>query len=170
MVKSRRMFTREFKLAAVKELESGKPLGYVARRVEVNPNTLHRWRSEFKEQPTKAFSGQGRRLLAESREAELERKIGQLTMENDFLKKLLRSFEEQRSALAADGLRKDRHRRENNNQPVPRREPSRILLVSQTGPGECGGDGVARCDSTCLRVLLVAYGCVTLRWPLGPRI
>jgi transposase-like protein len=27
MVKSRRVFTREFKLAAVKELESGKPLG-----------------------------------------------------------------------------------------------------------------------------------------------
>jgi transposase-like protein len=50
MVKSRRVFTREFKLAAVKELESGKPLGYVARQLEVNPNTLHRWRREFKEQ------------------------------------------------------------------------------------------------------------------------
>jgi len=97
MVKSRRMFTREFKLAAVKELESGKPLGYVARQLEVNPNTLHRWRREFKEQPTKAFSGQGRRVLAESREAELERKIGQMTMENDFLKRLLRSFEEQQA-------------------------------------------------------------------------
>jgi hypothetical protein len=46
----------------------------------------------------KAFSGQGRRVLAESHEAELERKIGQLTMENDFLKKLLRSFEEQQAA------------------------------------------------------------------------
>jgi transposase len=95
MVKSRRMFTREFKLAAVKELETGKPLGYVARQLEVNANTLHRWRREFKAQPTKAFSGQGRRVLVESHEAELERKIGQLTMENDFLKKLLRSFEEQ---------------------------------------------------------------------------
>ena len=92
MVKSRRVFTREFKLAAVKELESGKPLGYVARQLEVNPNTLHRWRREFKEQPTKAFSGQGRRVLAESREAELERKVGQLTMENDFLKKALQHF------------------------------------------------------------------------------
>ncbi len=97
MVKSRRVFTREFKLAAVKELESGKPLGYVARQLEVNPNTLHRWRREFKEQPMKAFSGQGRRVLAESHEAELERKIGQMTMENDFLKRLLRSFEEQQA-------------------------------------------------------------------------
>ena len=97
MVKSRRVFTREFKLAAVKELESGKPLGYVARQLEVNPNVLHRWRREFREQPTQAFSGHGKRVLAESREAELERKIGQLTMENDFLKKLLRSFEEQQA-------------------------------------------------------------------------
>jgi transposase-like protein len=98
MVKSRRVFTREFKVAAVKALASGKPLGSVARQLEVNPNTLHRWRREFREQPTQAFSGQGRRLLAESREAELERKIGQMTMENDFLKKLLRSFEEQQAA------------------------------------------------------------------------
>jgi transposase len=97
MVKSRRVFTREFKLAAVKELESGKPLGYVARQLEVHANILHRWRREFKEQPTKAFSGQGRLVLAESHEAELERKLGQMTMENDFLKKLLRSFEEQQA-------------------------------------------------------------------------
>src|SRR6266567_1975844 len=127
MVKSRRVFTREFKLAAVKELQSGKPLGYVARQLEVNPNTLHRWRREFKEQPTKAFSGQGRRVLAESREAELERKIGQMTMENDFLKNCCGVSRSNRpSAMAADHLRKDPPRRE--NQAVPRRggEPSRI--------------------------------------------
>ena len=100
---SRRVFTREFKLAAIKELESGKPLGYVARRLEVNPNTVHRWQREFKNQPIKAFSGKGKRMVVESREAELERKIGQLTMENDFLKKLLAAFEEQQEAAGGDG-------------------------------------------------------------------
>lgn len=100
---SRRVFTREFKLAAVKEVESGKPLGHVARRLEVSRDTLHRWRREFKKQPTKAFSGHGKRMLAESREAELERKIGQMTMENDFLKKLLRDFEEQQEADSGGG-------------------------------------------------------------------
>jgi transposase len=94
MSKTRRVFTREFKVEAIKQLDAGKPMGYVARRLEVNPNTLHRWRREFKRHPTKSFAGQGRRMLADSREAELERKIGQLTMENDFLKKLLVSFEE----------------------------------------------------------------------------
>jgi transposase len=98
MEMSRRVFTREFKLAAVKELESGKSVGHVARRLEVDRNTLYRWRREFKQGPTRAFSGHGKQMLAESHEAELERKIGQMTMENDFLKKLLRSFEEQQKA------------------------------------------------------------------------
>jgi transposase len=103
MSMSRRVFTREFKVAAIKELESGKQLGYVARRLEINPNVLHRWRREFNNQPTKSFSGKGKRMLVESREAELERKIGQLTMENDFLKKLLVAFEEQQEADGGGG-------------------------------------------------------------------
>lgn len=94
MGKSRRIFTREFKLAAIKEVESGKPLSYVARHLEISANTLHRWHREFKNHPTQAFSGHGKRMFAESREEQLERKIGQLTMENDFLKKLLKDFEE----------------------------------------------------------------------------
>jgi transposase len=114
MVKSRRVFTREFKLAAVKELESGKPLAYVARRLEVHPNTLHRWHRQFQKQPTKAFSGEGKRMLAESREAELERKIGQLSMENDFLKRLLRSFEEQQALGNGGGPSTKRSARKSN--------------------------------------------------------
>lgn len=97
-ITSRRIFTREFKLAAIKELESGKSAGLVARRLEVNRNVLYRWRREFDQHPTQAFLGQGKKMLADNREAELERKIGQMTMENDFLKKLLRSFEERKEA------------------------------------------------------------------------
>jgi transposase-like protein len=40
---SRRMFTKEFKLAAVQRLERGSSIGEVARALEVNPNVLHRW-------------------------------------------------------------------------------------------------------------------------------
>ena len=95
---SRRQFTREFKLAAVKEIESGKSVAYVARRLEINPNLLHRWRQELSRNPSTAFSGNGKRMLVESREAELERKIGQMTMENDFLKKLVVAFETRQEA------------------------------------------------------------------------
>jgi|SRR6185295_6167392 len=93
----RRAFTREFKIAAIKELEAGKTVGVVARRLEVSRSELYRWYREYKKHPMKAFSGPGK-AIAVSREAELERKIGQLTMENDFLKKALESLEEQQRA------------------------------------------------------------------------
>ena len=41
---SRRQFTQEFKLAAVRRLEQGISIAEVARGLEVNPNVLHRWR------------------------------------------------------------------------------------------------------------------------------
>jgi transposase-like protein len=128
-------------------LESGKPLCHVARQLEVNPNTLHRWRREFKEQPTKAFSGQGRRVLAESHEAELERKIGQLTMANDFLKKLLRSFEEQQAAVnggAPSISRSGRRKAGNQVMPCSGGQSRQLLSVPQAGQREGRRDGIAR--------------------------
>jgi transposase len=98
LISAHRNFSREFKIAAVKELESGKSAGLVARRLEVNVNLLYRWRQEFSRNPTKAFAGPGNKIVAESHEAELERKVGQMTMEIDFLKKLLRTFEERQEA------------------------------------------------------------------------
>ena len=44
---SRRLFTKEFKLAAVRRLEEGVPMGEVARGLEVNPNVLHSRRSKL---------------------------------------------------------------------------------------------------------------------------
>jgi transposase len=147
---SRRVFTSEFKRAAVNELKSGKPLGFVARRLEVSSNTLARWRRELEKQPTKAFSGHGKRMLAESREGELERKIGQLTMENDFLKNCCGvSRSNRKPRMAADRLPEGPRRRQNDNPAVPgrRRESSRILSVYQPETGERGRDAVARRDS-----------------------
>ena len=100
---SRRQFTREFKLTAVKRLEEGVSLGEVARALEVNPNVLHRWRREFQQGPGNAFPGLGKRRWAEKREAELERKIGQQALEIDFLKGCLQRIEEQRMLQALTG-------------------------------------------------------------------
>ena len=74
---SRRMYTKEFKLAAVQRLEQGVSLGEVARGLEVNPNVLHRWRREIRQGPGNAFPGNGKQRWSEGRIAELERKIGQ---------------------------------------------------------------------------------------------
>jgi len=100
---SRRQFTREFKLAALKRLEQGVSVGEVARALEVNPNVLHRWRRQFREGPGNVFPGHGQRRWSEGRVAELERKIGQQALEIDFLKGCLQRIEEQRMLQALTG-------------------------------------------------------------------
>ena len=100
---SRRKFTREFKLAAVRRLEAGVSLAEVARGLEVNPNVLHRWRREFRQAPGNAFPGQGQPRWSEGRVAELERKIGQQVLEIDFLKGCLQRIEEQRMLQVSSG-------------------------------------------------------------------
>ena len=100
---SRRRFTKELKLAAVQRLEQGVPVAEVARAMEVNPNTLHRWRREFRQGPVNAFPGNGKQRWSEGRVAELERKIGQQALEIDFLKGCLQRIEEQRMLQALGG-------------------------------------------------------------------
>lgn len=100
---SRRQFTQEFKLAAVRRLEQGISIGEVARGLEVNPNVLHRWRREFRQGPGNAFPGHGKQRWSEGRVAELERKVGQQALEIDFLKGCLQHIEEQRMLQALNG-------------------------------------------------------------------
>jgi transposase-like protein len=100
---SRRQFTREFKLAAVRRLESGVSLAEVARGMEVNPSVLDRWRREFRQAPGKAFPGNGKPRWSEGRIAELERKIGQQVLEIDFLQGCLQRIEEQRMLQVSTG-------------------------------------------------------------------
>ena len=100
---SRRQFTKEFKLAAVRRLEQGISIGEVARGLEVNPNLLHRWRREFRQGTGNAFPGNGKPRWSEGRIAELERKVGQQTLEIDFLKGCLQRVEEQRMLQALTG-------------------------------------------------------------------
>jgi transposase len=95
-VKSRRKFSREFKETAIRQMTGGKSAAEVARALEVHPSDLYRWRRELEEHGARAFSGPGRQRGGEDRVAELERKIGQQTLEIDFLKRALQHVEEQR--------------------------------------------------------------------------
>jgi transposase len=97
---SRRQFTKEFKLAAVRRLEQGVSIGEASRALEVNPNVLHRWRREFRQGPGNVFPGNGKQRWSEGRIAELERKVGQQALEIDFLQGCLQRIEEQRMLQA----------------------------------------------------------------------
>ena len=91
---SRRKFSKEVSVAAIRRLESGASAAAVARAFEVNANMIHRWRKEFREGPGNAFSVAGKRRWDETKVAQLERKVGQQTLELDFLKGCLQRIEE----------------------------------------------------------------------------
>lgn len=99
---SRQKFSKELKREALRRLASGQRVAEVARAMEVHPSELYRWRREA-EYGERAFQGPGRKRAEESRIAELERKIGQQTLEIDFLKRALQHVEEQRRLRALDG-------------------------------------------------------------------
>lgn len=67
MGKSRRKFSREFKLEAVKQvLEQGRTIAAVAECIDVNPNLLSRWKTQFETEAALAFPGHGRRAETEA--------------------------------------------------------------------------------------------------------
>lgn len=91
----RRRFTREFKLQVVREIEAGKPVAQAAREHQIHPTLIRRWEKEHLRYAEQAFAGNGNRYKDEARIAELERLVGQLTMENALLKKALLRLEGQ---------------------------------------------------------------------------
>jgi transposase len=99
----RRRFAREFKLQVVRELEAGKTPAQAAREHQVHPTVLVRWRKEHLQYAERAFTGNGRLYKDDARVAELERMIGQLTMENALLKKALLRLEAQSQKRSGAG-------------------------------------------------------------------
>ena len=89
----RRIFTREFKLRVIREVEAGKSQAQAAREYQLSDTAIYKWRQQLSKYNDQAFAGQGNAYTDEARVNELERMVGQLTMENDFLKKLLRKLE-----------------------------------------------------------------------------
>ena len=103
---ARQQYPRELKIAIMRELDSGKSTAEVARAYQVSPNRLLAWRSEWRAKGELAFPGYWARPQAKldaERIPELERKIGQMTMEIDFLKKALRHFREQVPPVTVNG-------------------------------------------------------------------
>ena len=105
----RAVYSRDLKIAAMRALDAGATNGEIARKYQVSPHLLERWRSEWRAKGDLAFPGIGRRGAAlpavdEARRiAELERKIGQMTMENNFLKKALQHFKDHHPPAVVSG-------------------------------------------------------------------
>ena len=103
MALKRRRFTGEFKLQVVREVEAGKALAQAAREYQLHPSLIVQWRQAHQQYAAQAFTGNGRQYKEEARLAELERLIGQLTLENALLKKALLRLEGQRRGNGGNG-------------------------------------------------------------------
>ena len=90
MSDNRRAFTKEFKLQVLDEADDGIPMAELSRRYKLSRTTIWKWRQSLKSSPQNPFPGKGvQREPTKKKVAEMERLIGRLTMENDFLKNAL---------------------------------------------------------------------------------
>ena len=93
MKQTRRKFSAEFKarvaLEAIKEQQT---MAELSRRFEINPVMISRWKTEFIQNMANAFKDESSDVKDGIETEKLYAQIGQLKVENDFLKKSLKKL------------------------------------------------------------------------------
>ena len=85
---TRRQFSREFKLEAVKLIkERGVSAVQAARDLDVHENVLRKWIRELSVDPKQAFPGKGVMKPEQAEIEKLRKEVARLKMERDILKK-----------------------------------------------------------------------------------
>ena len=85
--KPRRTYSREYKIEAVRmTTEGGVSVAKAARDLEINENTLHNWRRQFRQWGAGPAAGKGDLTLAEENRR-LRKELADTREERDFLKK-----------------------------------------------------------------------------------
>ena len=99
MSKSRRRYSADFKIEAVRQVvEGGRSITRVARELGIDRAMLRRWKHQLEGASGVAFPGQGRRADADELErlrgevARLRGEVARLREERDFLKKAAAFF------------------------------------------------------------------------------
>ncbi len=89
----RRLFSREFKLEAVRLVkERGVSIVQASRDLDIGENVLRRWVKEFGTDPAQAFPGQGQVKPEQIEIDKLRREVTKLKAERDILKKAAAYF------------------------------------------------------------------------------
>lgn len=88
-----RRFDKEFKEQAVKlVLDGGKQVSETARQLEISPKTLHKWVSDYKQDPVNSFVGSGNLKPEDAAMRDLKKRLKDLEEENAILKKAMGIF------------------------------------------------------------------------------
>ena len=121
--KRSRVFSRAFKLGAVRRMMAGENVTGLSRELQVLRKDLHYWRTRFRAGGPEALRGKGRPKKTElqrapakeppgevekagERIAELERKIGQQQVDLDFFRQALQRVGGARRPSAELGVRR----------------------------------------------------------------
>ncbi len=93
MKQKRRKFSGAFKAkVAIEALKERDSLAELSKRFDVHPNMISKWKQEFLERSAEIFDKKSD-ADSEVDPEKLYAKIGQLEIENDFLKKSLNKIE-----------------------------------------------------------------------------
>jgi len=103
MGKTKRKFSKEQKMDILRTIEAGKSVVQTAKEFDIHPSMIHQWKRTYLQYGELAFQGNGHTYTHEAHNAELERKVGQMTMEIAFLKKLLAKLEERERSVRKKG-------------------------------------------------------------------
>ena len=88
--RSRRNHTPPFKAkVAIAAIKGDQTIAELAKRFDVHPNSIVQWKAQLLEQSAHVFDGAAPAKEAAPDIKELHAKIGQLTLENDFLERAL---------------------------------------------------------------------------------
>ena len=97
MRETKRKYTREFKLEAVRLSEDpDRTAAEVARALGISPRILYRWRQVFRAGGHEAFPGHGRLPKSEEEMRQLRRELERVRQERDILKKAIAIFSQER--------------------------------------------------------------------------
>ena len=90
MRKKRQNHSAEFKAkVAIEALKEQKTITELAQLYEIHPNQISTWKKEFLENASQVFDKSLRRPKEDEKVTKLYETIGQLKIENDWLKKKL---------------------------------------------------------------------------------
>ena len=92
-METRRQFSREFKLEAVRLVKDrGVSIAQAARDLDVHENVLRKWVRELQVDPQQAFPGKGVMKPEQAEIDRLRKEVAKLRMERDILKKAAAYF------------------------------------------------------------------------------
>jgi transposase len=95
MARTRRKYSKEFKMEAIRLYENGeRSVTEVERDLGITQGLLWKWREELEKQPKKgeAFPGNGKLTDTEAQIRRLEREVAMLKEDKEILKKVLTMY------------------------------------------------------------------------------